>query len=67
MYVWKNDKLRIARQNEAAIILGITRQWLSAICTGKVQIRKLMAYCITKYINPEAEILDYFEYIEKGE
>ena len=35
------------------------------IINGKVACRKVVAFCITKYLNENAEIEDYF--IKKGE
>lgn len=67
MYVWKHENLCIRKQKEASKIIGVSPQYLSTVCAKKIKVRKLLAYCITKYIDPEAEILDYFEYVEKGE
>ena len=60
MYIWKYKNLCIRKQKEASKIIGVTPQWLSNICGQKVKIRKLLAYCITKYIDSNAEIEDYF-------
>ena len=38
---------------------------LSNILNGKVACRKVVAFCITKYLNENAEIEDYF--VKKGE
>lgn len=67
MYIWKYENLCIRKQKEASKIIGVSPQYLSTVCAKKIKVRKLLAYCIVKYINPEAEILDYFEYVEKGE
>lgn len=63
MYIWKNKKICIREQQKAGEIIGVTPQYLSAICGRKRSIRKLLAYCITKYIDNNAEIEDYFERI----
>ena len=65
MYVWKNEKIGIRKQHEASKTLGVTSQYLSRICGKKCTIRKLLAYCITKYIDSEAEICDYFDIVQK--
>jgi plasmid maintenance system antidote protein VapI len=64
MYQWKYDALCIRKQKKASEIIGVTPQYLSKICGKKAQIKKLLAYCIVKYINSEAEIEDYFERIK---
>lgn len=61
MYIWKFKNLCIRKQTEASKVIGITPQFLSTICAKKVKVRKLLAYCITKFINSEAEIEDFFE------
>jgi len=67
MYIWKYENLTLRKQKEASKIIGVTPQWLCNICGRKVMIRKLLAYCITKYISSEAEIEDFFDYVKKGE
>lgn len=67
MYKWKYENLTLRKQKEASKIIGVTPQWLCNICGRKVTIRKLLAYCITKYISSEAEIEDFFDYVKKGE
>lgn len=67
MYIWKNKKIRLGNHEDASKVIGVSRQWLSKICNSKVKISKTLAYCIVKYIDSESEILDYFEYVEKGE
>lgn len=65
MYIWKNKKLSVRNQKEASEKIGITPQYLSMICGGKVIISKTLAYCITKFIDSNAETEDYF--VRKGE
>ena len=48
------------RQDVDYKIIGITQPCLSNILNGKVACRKVVAYCITKYLNQDAEIEDYF-------
>ena len=64
MYLWKFKTLCVRNQKEASKVLGITPQWLSTVCARKVKVRKLMAYSITKYIDSNAEIEDYFERVD---
>lgn len=40
--------------------IGVTNTYLSLILNGKNDCKKTVAYCISKAINNEAEIEDYF-------
>ena len=64
MYLWKNKNLNIRGQGIASKTIGITPQYLSRVCSRKTTIRKLLAYSITKYIDSNAEIEDYFERVK---
>lgn len=64
MYRWKFENLCIRNQTKAGKVIGVTPQYLCRICARKTVIRKLLAYCITKYIDSEAEINDFFERVE---
>lgn len=55
----KNNRLKDG-QVKAGEIIGLAQPTLSNILTGKVLCRKVVAFCITKYIDPNAEIEDYF-------
>lgn len=61
MYIF-NIKLGKPRINQtiASKIIGIAPPTLSKILNGKMACRKVVAYCITKYLDSEAEISDYF-------
>ena len=58
MYYIKS-KIKI-NKTKASEVIGITRPYLTNILNGKVGCTKPVAYCITKYINSNAEINDYF-------
>lgn len=60
MYIFKQDIDYKINQTTASKIIGITQPCLSNILNGKVACRKVVAYCITKYLNQDAEIEDYF-------
>lgn len=47
-------------KTQASKEIGITREYLTNVLNGKCDCSKLVAYCITKYINPKAEINDIF-------
>ena len=67
MYIWKYKNLTLRKQGEASKVIGVTPQWLCRIFGRKEKVRKLMAYVITKYIDSEAEIEDFFINEKKGE
>ena len=50
-------------QKEVAEKIGIAPETLSRILNKKQNCSKLIAYCITKLNDENAEILDYFEYV----
>ena len=61
MYIFRQDvECRKFKQKEASETIGIAAPTLSNILLGKVACRKVVAYCITKYIDENAEIEDYF-------
>lgn len=64
MYKIKDNVDINIKQVKASKVIGITQPTLSKILNGKVACRKVTAYCITKYINAEAEIEDYFDRVE---
>lgn len=64
MYIWKYKNLCLRKQKEASKAIGVTPQWLCRICARKQKIRQVLAYCIAKYIDNNAEIEDFFERVE---
>jgi len=57
-----NKRIIFTNQRKSAEEIGIAQETLSRILSGKQGCSKLMAYCITKHYDNEAEIKDYFEY-----
>lgn len=53
-------RIKFENQVNAAKEIGIAPETLSRILTGKVHTTKILAYCITKHFNKDAEIKDYF-------
>lgn len=43
--------------------IGITSTYLSMVLNNKINCKKTVAYCITKALNSEAEIDQFFEII----
>ena len=65
MYIFRTEIPIKIKQIEACKIIGLTQPTLSKILNGKVACRKVVAFCITKYLDDNAKIEDYF--IKKGE
>lgn len=63
MYMFKENIDIKINKKQASEIIGLARPTLSNILNRKVACRKVTAYCITKYIDENAEIEDYFEKI----
>jgi plasmid maintenance system antidote protein VapI len=57
-----DERIKFDSQRKAAEIIGIDEATLCRILKGKQGTQKTTAYCITKYFNNNAEILDYFEF-----
>ena len=61
MYIFKKDLDIEINQTKASKIIGITQPCLSNILNRKVACRKVVAFCIVKYLDSNAEIEDYFD------
>ena len=59
MYILKNE-MKLGNETKASKIIGIDIATLSRILHKKQKCSKILAYCITKYIDQNAEITDYF-------
>lgn len=59
----KNIEIKFNR-TKASETIGITRAHLTNILNAKTLCSKVTAYCITKFLNNEAEIADYFERVK---
>lgn len=60
MYEFKASKRVIRGQKIASEVIGITQPTLSNILNKKITCRKVVAFSITKYIDKDANIEDYF-------
>lgn len=47
--------------------VGVTRQTVLNVFNGKSRCSRDMAYCLTKALNSEAEIYDYFVRVKRNE
>jgi hypothetical protein len=61
MYIFKENINVKINQTIAGEVIGLAQPTLSNILNRKVSCRKVVAFCITKYIDENAEIEDYFE------
>ena len=64
MYYFRQDIQVKFKQKDLCETIGITQPTMSNIINGKVACRKVVAYSITKYLNEDAEIEDYFERVK---
>ena len=64
MYLLKEDANVKINQTIASEVIGITQPCLSNILNRKVACRKVVAFCIVKYLDMDAEIEDYFEKVK---
>ena len=65
LFVLKDDFNIKVNQTTTSKIIGLTQPTLSNILNRKVACRKVVAYAITKYLNKDAEINDYFNRVEE--
>ena len=65
MYTLKENVNVKMNQTIASEVIGLSQPTLSNILNRKVACRKVVAFCITKYIDDNAKIEDYFD--KKGE
>ena len=68
MYLFKKEKkkelLNGMKIKTVAEQIGITKEFLSRVLCRKKKCSKLVAYCVVKYLDNDAEILDYFDYVK---
>lgn len=60
MYRFRNDVTYKINQTIASEVIGLAQPTLSNILNRKVTCRKVVAFCITKYLDDNAKIEDYF-------
>jgi len=69
MYKFKSELTRIALQGRTKVyiarLVGLTKAHITNIFNGRCATRKLTALCITKSLNNDAELEDYFVRIEE--
>lgn len=66
--MWKFKDKEVAKMYnkvQMANVIGLNPDTLRRVINGKQECSKLVAYCITKFLNSEMPIENYFE--KKGE
>ena len=62
MWTFKDKEVaKTYNKEQMAKVIGLNPDTLRRVINGKQECSKLFAYCITKFLNYEAEIEDYFE------
>ena len=65
MWTFKDKEVaKTYNKEQMAKVIGLNPDTLRRVINGKQECSKLVAYCVTKFLNYEAEIEDYF--IKKG-
>lgn len=64
MYIFKKNIDVKINQTVAGEVIGLAQPTLSNILNRKVACRKVVAFCIAKYIDENAEIEDYFDKVD---
>lgn len=63
MYFFREDVVNVFNQSAIAREVGVTVETINRIFNRKQKCSKVLAYCIVKTINENAEIENYFEKI----
>lgn len=63
MYEFKKNLDIKINKTKASKEIGISRPHLSNVLNSKLKCTKILAFCITKYLNKNAEINDFFNRI----
>lgn len=67
MWIFKDKELaRTYNKTQMAKVIGLNDDTLRRVINGKQKCSKLVAYCITKFLNSEAEIEDYFNLVKEA-
>ena len=66
MYTFKDKNVaKMFNKTQMAKVIGLNPDTLRRVINGKQECSKLVAYCITKCLDDESEIEDYF--VKTGE
>ena len=66
MWTFKDKEVaKTYNKEQMAKVIGLNPDTLRRVINGKQECSKLVAYCITKFLDDKAKIEDYF--VKKGE
>ena len=66
MWTFKDKEVaKTYNKEQMANVIGLSPDTVRRVINGKQECSKLVAYCITKFLNYEAEIEEYFIRKEK--
>lgn len=66
MWTFKDKEVaKTYNKEQMANVIGLSPDTVRRVINGKQECSKLVAYCITKFLNSEAEIEEYFIRKEK--
>ena len=61
MWIFKDKEIAKAyNKTQMAKVVGLNADTLRRVINGKQECSKLVAYCITKFLNSDAEVENYF-------
>lgn len=60
----ETDKIKIIKQVAMAKVVGLNPVTINKIFNRKQKCSKLVAYCITKFLDDDKEIEEFFERVE---
>lgn len=59
-YFNARDKIKFINKSQFAKELGVSASYINQVLNQRIHCSKLLAYCITKKLDENAEISDYF-------
>ena len=60
----ETDKIKVIKQVAMAKVVGLNPVTINKIFNRKQKCSKLVAYCITKFLDDDKEIEEFFEKVE---
>ena len=58
------DKIKFINKSQLANDIGCSASYLNQVLNQRITCSKLLAYCITKKLDKDAEVADYFIIID---
>lgn len=54
------DKIKLINKTKLAHQIGVSASYLNRVLNGKIKCSKIVAYCVTKTLDDNCEISDFF-------